>query len=108
MENCLFCNIAQGKTDTEILFENENVAVFSDINPKAPIHLLIVPKKHIESLNTIEENEDWELFLDLFKVAKEIVKQYNIQDGYRLHFNMGKKAGQEIDHLHLHLLGGYK
>ncbi|HOK35495.1 MAG TPA: HIT domain-containing protein [Candidatus Pacearchaeota archaeon] len=104
--NCLFCNIANGKTDTEILFENENVSVFKDINPKAPIHLLIVPKKHIESLDDIKE-EDWEIFLDLFKTARLMAQEYNTQDGYRLHFNLGKKAGQEIDHLHLHLLGGY-
>lgn len=108
MENCLFCNIAQGKTDTEILFENENISVFSDINPKAPIHLLIVPKKHLESLNAIEKDEDWKIFLSLFEVAKEMAKKYNIQNGYKLQINIGKKAGQEIDHLHLHLLGGYK
>lgn len=105
--DCLFCNIANGKTDTEILFQNEKVAVFRDINPKAPLHLLIVPKKHIESLNKINTNEDWEIFLDLFKVAKLMAKKYNTQQGYKLHFNLGKKAGQEIDHLHLHLLGGW-
>lgn len=105
--DCLFCNIANGKTDTEILFQNEKAVVFRDINPKAPLHFLIVPKKHIESLNKINTNEDWEIFLDLFKIAKLMAKKYNTQQGYKLHFNLGKKGGQEIDHLHLHLLGGW-
>jgi histidine triad (HIT) family protein len=106
MKNCLFCNIVQGKTDTEILFEDKNLAVFRDIKPKAPIHLLIVPKKHIESLNEVEE-ENWNIILELFKTAKMMAKKYNTQNGYQLHFNFGKKGGQKIDHLHLHFLGGF-
>ncbi|HOA47547.1 MAG TPA: HIT domain-containing protein [Candidatus Pacearchaeota archaeon] len=106
MKNCLFCNIVGGKTDTKILFENNFLAVFEDINPKAPLHLLIVPKKHIESLNDVEGN-DWEVFLELFKTAQALARKYRTENGYKLHFNFGKKGGQEIDHMHLHLLGGF-
>ena len=102
--DCLFCNIVNGKTDTEILFENENLAVFKDIHPKAPVHLLIVPKKHIESINELKES-DKGLLGEMILQAGEMAKKSGVEKGYRLIFNIGKKAGQEIDHIHLHLLG---
>jgi histidine triad (HIT) family protein len=87
-------------------YEGEDVVVFQDILPKAPVHLLVVPKKHIPSLVEVEA-EDWELIKKMHQVAKEIaVKQGIASTGYQLKFNVGKQGGQVIDHIHLHLLGG--
>lgn len=103
--DCLFCNIANRKTNTEIIFEDEDFSAFYDIKPKAPIHILIVPKKHIESVIELEEGGDIEMLGKFLAVAGKLAKKFKIENGYRLQFNQGKKAGQEIDHLHLHLLG---
>ena len=105
MEDCLFCNIVNGKTDTELLVDNEVLAVFKDINPKAPIHLLLVPKKHIESVNNLTE-EDCKIISDLILQAKKTAKDFSTENGYKLIFNVGKRGGQIIGHIHLHLLGG--
>ena len=107
-ESCLFCNISQGKTDTEFLHEDEHCVVFRDINPAAPVHLLIVPKKHIRSVNDLTA-EDPALVGHLFMVAKEMAKEQGVNEsGYRLIFNVEKGGGQVIFHLHLHLIGGRK
>lgn len=103
--DCLFCKIANGKIDTEILYQDDNFVAFYDIKPRAPIHILIVPKKHIEKLINVENKEDTEIIEKFLFVAAKIAKQLKIEENYRLQFNQGKKAGQEIDHLHLHLLG---
>lgn len=109
MENdCLFCKIASGKMDTEFLFENENLVVFRDIRPQAPTHLLIVPKRHIRSINDIQE-EDNAIISEMIQVAKEMAKKEAVsQSGYKLLFNVEKGGGQVIFHLHLHLIGGWK
>jgi len=109
MENdCLFCKIAGKQTDTEILFENDILVVFRDINPHAPVHLLIVPKKHIRSINDLTE-EDRSIVSELIMTAKEMAKKEGVDSsGYKLLFNVEKGGGQVIFHLHLHLLGGYK
>jgi len=109
MENdCLFCKIASKQTDTEILFENDILVVFRDINPHAPVHLLIVPKKHIRSINDLTE-EDRSIVSELIMTAKEMAKKEGVDSsGYKLLFNVEKGGGQVIFHLHLHLLGGYK
>lgn len=104
MKNCLFCKIANKKTETEILFEDKNFAVFKDIRPKAPLHLLIVPKKHINSLNELKEKNK-EFLGEMILRAVKIAQEKGRGEGYRLMINTGKKSGQEIDHLHLHLLG---
>lgn len=103
--DCLFCKIADKQTDTEIIYEDEEFSAFYDIKPKAPIHILIVPKKHIDSIIELEEKGDIETLGKILSVAGKIAKKFNVENGYRLQFNQGKKAGQEIDHLHLHLLG---
>ena len=103
--NCLFCDIANGKTDTDIIYQDDKFAVFRDIKPRAPIHLLIVPKKHMESIAEIAEKNDVEILGQILILASKIAKKFKVENGYRLQFNQGKKAGQEIDHLHLHLLG---
>jgi len=106
MENCLFCKIINKEVPSEIVFEDEKFLVFKDINPQAPVHLLIIPKEHIESVDHLEEKNK-ELIGELFLITKKIARDQKVaKDGYRLVLNVGKKGGQTIDHLHLHLLGG--
>jgi len=107
-KDCLFCKIAQGMTDTRFIFENDTVAVFRDINPHAPVHLLIVPKKHIRSINDLTE-EDRAIVAEAMMTARNMAKAQGIdQSGYKLLFNVEKGGGQVIFHLHLHLLGGWR
>lgn len=102
--DCIFCQIAAKKTPAKILFEDEDIIAFDDIAPKAPIHILIVPKKHIVSINDLNETEAM-LAGKLILVAKKIAQEKRFK-GYKLVFNVGREAGQLVDHLHLHLLGG--
>lgn len=104
MEDCIFCKIASGEIPSEKVFENENVFAFLDINPKAKVHILIVPKKHIESIKHLEMI-DKELVGEIFLSAQEIAKEKNLE-GYKLVINVGREGGQLVDHLHLHLLSG--
>jgi histidine triad (HIT) family protein len=108
MENdCLFCKIAEGRMDTEFLHENERLVVFRDINPHAPVHLLIVPRRHIRSINDLAP-EDREILAEMILTAKEMARKENIDEsGYKLLFNVEKGGGQVIFHLHLHLIGGW-
>ena len=107
-KDCLFCKIASGETDTQFLFENENVVVFRDINPHAPVHLLIVPKRHIRSINDLVDTDD-QILAELIMVAKNMAAQEGVaKSGYKLLYNVEKGGGQVIFHLHLHLLGGRK
>ncbi|MBU0476917.1 histidine triad nucleotide-binding protein [Patescibacteria group bacterium] len=103
--DCIFCKIINKTVPSEIVYEDEKILAFKDIDPKAPLHLLIIPKKHILSLNHLQ-SEDKELIYELLLVAKRIAKEQRVNEtGYRLIFNVGKDAGQTVDHLHLHLLG---
>ncbi len=103
---CLFCKIANKEIPSEIISEDEDFVVFKDINPKAPIHLLIIPKTHIGAINTLE-TKDREIVSGLIMKAKEVADKMGIaESGYRLIFNIGKDAGMEVDHLHLHILAG--
>jgi len=106
--DCVFCDIVNGNTDTEILFENETLVVFKDINPHAPVHLLLVPKKHIRSINdlTLSDNA---IVSSLISAGKRMANEMGIAaSGYKLVFNVERGGGQMIFHLHLHLLGGWK
>ncbi|MEM5820058.1 MAG: histidine triad nucleotide-binding protein [Candidatus Aenigmatarchaeota archaeon] len=108
--NCIFCEIIERKKPTEIVYEDEKVLVFKDINPQAPIHLLIIPKKHITGIQEIKE-DDIEIVGYMFFIARKIAEKLginNYEKGYRLIFNVGKDAGQSIFHLHLHLIAGRK
>ena len=107
-KDCLFCKIAHGQMDTEFLFENENLVVFRDINPHAPVHLLIVPKRHIRSVNDLTP-EDNDILAEMIVTAKAMAakEQVNVS-GYKLLFNVEKGGGQVIFHLHLHLMGGWE
>jgi len=99
---CLFCKIVNKEEKSEIIYEDEKIVSFKDINPLAPVHLLIIPKKHIPSVNHVEI-EDKSLMGELILVAQKIAREKNLK-GYRLQINVGRPAGQIIDHLHLHLL----
>jgi len=106
--NCLFCNISKGQTATEFLFENDTLVVFKDINPHAPVHLLIVPKKHIRSINDLTD-DDQPILTEMIMVARDMAAEVGVsQSGYKLLFNVEKGGGQVIFHLHLHLIGGWK
>lgn len=100
--DCLFCSIAKKEISADVVFEDDSFVVFKDISPKAETHLLIITKKHIESLKDITEH-DKELMGGLLLTAQKIAKDKKL-DGYKLQMNVGRKAGQEIDHIHLHLL----
>lgn len=100
-EDCIFCKIINGDFNTEFVYENEYVVAFKDINPKAPIHLLVVPKTHVASLN---ELEDKNLMAELLMAVKETTKKIGLKS-YKTLINTGKEAGQEVFHLHVHILG---
>ena len=106
-KDCLFCQISQGKTSTEILYENEMLVVFSDINPAAPVHLLIVPKKHIRSVNDLSD-DDQPILAELVMVARKMAVEQGIdKSGYRIFINVERGGGQVIFHLHMHVIGGW-
>ena len=102
MTDCIFCKIINGDFNTEFMHENEHLVVFKDINPKADIHLLVVPRKHVESLN---ELNDEVLLGKLLLGVKEVTKKLGIKS-YKTLINTGKEAGQEVFHLHIHILAG--
>lgn len=104
--SCLFCKIVQKEIPATIVFENDHVMVFDDINPQAPFHKIIVPKEHIATVNAIEAHHA-SLIGEMVITAKNIATSLNIADeGYRLLFNCNQMGGQTVFHLHLHLLGG--
>jgi histidine triad (HIT) family protein len=106
MDNCVFCQIVAGKVPAQILFEDAQVIVIPDAHPAAPIHLLVIPRKHISSLNELEP-EDEGLVGHLVLVGRFMAHQAGIaESGFRLVINTGPQAGQSIFHLHLHVLGG--
>lgn len=104
MQNCLFCQIINKQTSADIVYEDDGFIAFKDIHPKAPFHLLIVPKKHIDSVNHLEQ-KDKDLMGGLILTAQKIAKKNNLT-GYKLLINVGREGGQIIDHLHMHLLAG--
>lgn len=108
MEDCLFCKIIKGDISSTKVYEDEFVYAFKDINPEAPVHILVVPKKHIKSMNEIEEIDE-NLIGKIFFAIKKIAKEQGIaEQGYRVISNCGKDAGQTVMHLHFHILGGRK
>jgi histidine triad (HIT) family protein len=103
MTECIFCRIAAGEFNTEFIIETDDYVAFKDLNPQAPVHILVIPKTHSNSLN---ETESQSLLGKLLNGAKEVAKKLGIEDGYRVVINTGEEAGQTVFHLHLHLLGG--
>lgn len=107
-KDCLFCKIAAGQMDTEFIYEDDTLVVFKDINPHAPVHWLVVPKKHIRSVNDLTE-ADREIVAALIETARDMARKAGIaESGYKLLFNVESGGGQVIFHLHLHLLGGWE
>jgi histidine triad (HIT) family protein len=107
-KDCLFCKIAHGRTDTAFLYENDDLVVFRDINPHAPVHLLIVPKRHIRSVNDLTAADN-DILAQMIMTARQMARQEKVDaSGYKLLFNVEKGGGQMIFHLHLHLLGGWR
>ena len=106
VEKCIFCDIASKRVESQIVYEDEEVIAFRDINPQAPIHILIIPKKHISSLNEAKD-EDTQLLGKLLLTARSIAVNEGISEsGYRIVLNTNRQAGQSVFHIHLHLLGG--
>ncbi len=106
--DCLFCKIVNKEAPSEIVYEDDRIIAFKDIHPAAPVHILVVPKKHIPSVDNLEKG-DKDLMGDLFLVTQGIARRISLaESGYKLAFNVGRGGGQIIDHLHLHLLGGWK
>ena len=101
--DCIFCKIANKEISTDFLRESDKLIAFVDIHPKAPVHILVVPKNHIAS---VKELNDGGLAGDMILEAKKLAEEKKLE-GYKLVFNVGRAGGQEIDHLHLHLLGGF-
>ncbi|MGC8857465.1 MAG: histidine triad nucleotide-binding protein [Anaerolineae bacterium] len=105
MASCIFCQIAAHRLPAEILYQDEQITAFRDIHPKAPIHILIIPNRHIPSVNDIQP-EDEPLIGRMFTLVRQLAAQEGIKEsGYRLVVNTGSHGGQTIFHLHLHLLG---
>jgi histidine triad (HIT) family protein len=105
-QDCLFCRIADGEIPAEVIYQSENAIAFRDINPQAPTHALIIPRRHISTMNDLDVG-DQELVGSLFLAAKDIAQQEGLaEEGYRVVMNCGEGAGQSVFHIHLHLLGG--
>lgn len=103
MQECIFCKIARGEIPSEIVYQNDKVVAFKDIRPQAPIHVLIIPREHIPTWN---ENTD-HLVVAMWQAVRTIAKEMGIeQSGYRVVANCNRDGGQEVFHIHLHLLGG--
>lgn len=103
---CIFCKIINKEQPADIVYENGSIIAFRDINPKAPVHILIVPQKHIVSVKDISP-QDKDVLAEMLFAAKTIAQEQKVDEGYKLLFNVGRRGGQIIDHLHLHLLGGF-
>jgi histidine triad (HIT) family protein len=103
-ESCIFCRIANGEIPAQMVAHNKEIVAFRDLNPQAPVHILIVPTKHISSL---DDATDFDLLGRMMALAAAIARQEKIsKTGYRTVINTGKNGGQSVDHLHIHLLGG--
>jgi histidine triad (HIT) family protein len=106
LDNCLFCKIASGEINSEMVYSDEQLFAIKDINPQAPTHLLIIPKKHLATLMDIEDS-DKELMGSVCTLAKSLARENDLEaSGFRLLVNCGSGAGQSVFHIHFHLLGG--
>lgn len=105
MNDCLFCKIASGNIPSDKVYEDDTVIAFRDISPKAPVHVLIIPKKHVESVAALDE-DDYDTVGHIFRVAKKLSEELELEDGFRIVANTGPDGGQTVYHLHFHLMGG--
>ena len=108
MDNCIFCKIIKGEIPSEKVYEDEEILAFKDINTAAPMHILVIPKKHIETLLDVKEEDNY-LIGKIYTTINKIAKDLGIEkDGFRVIANCGKDSGQEVMHIHFHLLAGKK
>ena len=108
MEDCIFCKISKGEIPCNKVYEDEEILAFRDINPIAPVHILVIPKKHIASLLEVDK-EDGRLIAKIYETINKIARDLEFEkDGFRVITNCGKDAGQEVMHLHFHVLAGKK
>ncbi len=105
--DCLFCKIINGEIPSSKVYESENVLAFKDINPMAPVHILIIPKKHTDGANTLDESNVG-VISEIMLTARKLAEENGLEDGWRLVTNVGEHGGQTVKHLHFHLLGGKK
>lgn len=104
--DCIFCKIIKGEIPTKFIYQNDRIAAFEDMHPITPVHVLIIPKKHIPTIDDVEKNDE-KLIGEMVITAQKIARDLNISEkGYKLLFRVKKHGGQEVDHIHLHLLGG--
>ena len=107
MNDCIFCKIANKEIPSNIVFENDFIVAFEDLAPVAPVHILIVPKKHVASAMELSNEEDFVYIKEVFKAAKEIAELKGVNEsGFRIINNCGEDAGQTVKHIHFHLIGG--
>lgn len=105
-EDCIFCKIIKGEIPSSKVYEDEEILAFKDIAPAAPIHILVIPKKHIPSLAEMKDGEE-KIISKIYKIINEIAEKQGFKEkGYRVIVNCGKDGGQEVEHLHFHLLAG--
>jgi len=107
MLDCIFCKIANKEIDSQIVFEDDKMVAFKDLSPQAPVHLLIIPKKHIQSLADVSE-DDVKLLGEMLIRVKKLAEEFELENGYRTVINTRGDGGQTVDHLHIHLLGKRK
>lgn len=108
MEDCIFCKIGKGQISSDIIYEDDKVVAFNDVNPQAPIHFLVIPKEHIESANNINNNNS-HLISHIYIVIARLAKELEIaEDGYRIVNNCGEFGGQTVPHIHFHVLADRK
>lgn len=105
--DCIFCKIGKGEMNTDFLYEDEDIVAFKDLNPQAPIHVLIIPKAHIASPDEID-SQNSKTVGKIFEVANKLAKDLGLDNGYRIVANCKEDGGQTVNHLHFHLLGGRK
>ncbi|MCQ2480929.1 MAG: histidine triad nucleotide-binding protein [Clostridia bacterium] len=103
--DCLFCKIIAGEIPSSKVYEDDMVYAFNDIDPQAPVHILIIPKEHIASVNEVNESNS-AVVAHIFEVAAKLAKEKGLEDGYRIVTNIGDDAGQTVKHLHFHMMGG--
>ncbi len=107
MKECIFCKIAQKELSSEVVYETDEVIAFRDVAPVAPVHILVIPKKHISSLSQLEQKDKVHLVPMVYEAIEQLSLQEGLQEkGYRVVVNTGEEGGQTVNHLHFHLLGG--
>ncbi len=105
--DCVFCKIASNEIPSKKVYEDDQIVAFNDLDPQAPVHVLIIPKKHIQSADHIAD-DDKNIIGKIFMVASKIAKKLGLENGYRIVNNFGEDGGQTVPHLHFHLMGGRK